>query len=92
MLTTEIPAGLSDADVIAETVGPILGQNTDGIEAAIDAVAACEVDNTKLASERNCGFGEILDRTVTPRALSTRQTHSDGSHRPIFHVCRQAIK
>ena len=80
VLTVEIP-GFTDADVFVETVGPILGENTDGIEAAIYAVADCEVDNTKLASERNCGFGPFFGQDGQTRALSTRQNHSNGSHR-----------
>jgi len=80
VLAVEIP-GFTDADVFVEAVWAILGEDADGIDAAIDAVTDSEVDNAKLAGEGNRGFGSFFGEDGEAGALSASQNHSNGSHR-----------
>ena len=79
VLAVEIP-GFTDADVFVEAVGTILGEDADGIDAAIDTVADREVDNTELASKGNSGFGPFFGQDGEARAFSASQNHCNGSH------------
>ena len=53
--TVKVP-GLADPDMIVQAAGAVLGQHGDVVNAAVDAVAEGEVDQTELAGERNRGL------------------------------------
>ena len=66
--------------MLVEAVGPVLGQHTNGVNAAVDAVAQGEIDDTEFARKGHGGFGAFFGQYGEPRALTACQDHSDCSH------------
>jgi hypothetical protein len=77
--------GLAGTDVVVEGVGPILGADTHGKDARIDAVGERKVNDPVFAGERDGRLGPFLRQDAQPAAGTTRQNHRQGAH-PVSYV------
>ena len=85
----EVP-GLAGADVAVQLKRPILGQDTDGVDAGICAVGKRKVDDAILSAKGNAGLCHILCQSIKTRTLPAGEKHRNTAllHlQPPFLVC-----
>ena len=68
----------ADAQVVLEAVRLILGQNPNRGDAGMYAVAEREIDDAKLARERNRGLGPLVRQGHQPGSGTAGQNHCQG--------------
>ena len=61
---------LSVADVLVEQQRLVLRQDTDCVDAGIDAVGEREINDAVLAAERNGGLCQLFGFALAPRAAA----------------------
>jgi hypothetical protein len=73
----EIPR-LADADMVIQTVGQILRQDANGIDAAINTITQGKIDNAKFAGKGHCRFRPLFGEYGQPGAGAAGQQHGNG--------------
>ena len=83
-VAVEVPR-LAVSYVVVQLKRLILGQNSDGVNAGINAVRQGVIDYPVLAPERHGGFGGVFGKHIEPAALSPRKEHGDTLFSSEYH-------
>ena len=67
--------GLAVAQVAVQLQGPVLGEDTYGVDAGIDAVGEREINDAVFAAEGDGGLCHVAGEGVETAALSSGQQH-----------------
>ena len=71
--------GLTVADILIQFQRLVLSQDTDGVDAGVNAVGQGEVDDAILAAEGDGRLGGFLRQDVEAAALATGQQHGNAA-------------
>ena len=81
-IAVQIPRN-TDADMRVKAQRLILCENTDRVDAGINAVAQRKVNNAVLSAERNCRLSDLLSQNTETAALTACKKH--GNHFLLNH-------
>ena len=74
----EVPRA-TNADVVVQRAGAVLGENADVSDLRVGAVAQGEVDDAVAAAERDGRFCPLLGEHAEPVSLPSGEDHRDDT-------------